>query len=505
MKQTKLATSVTTLDSRLRADVLLVPVVVRKDKIALPKVRGLSRQVAGRLAELVRHYHGAKRAGAVDDCILPAGAPFGRIAVVSLGEDEPAKSSDVRDAAGLAIRWCAKHRAAKVAVAADVLRAAAGDEAIAAWVEGTVLGSYRFVELQSKPPENGGTRVAKMSLATASARTDKMTRMAGRAAKLAEAVNLSRDLGHLPPNVINPVTLAGRVRAIAKKHKLRCRVLDERQMKARKMGAIVAVGSGSASKPRMIVVEYNGRRPKSRPIVLVGKAITLDSGGYSLKPAASIPDMKYDKCGAMAVIGAIVAAARLKIPQRVVGILGAAENMISGEAYRPGDIVRAANGKTIEIMNTDAEGRVVLADCLHYAEKTYAPKAIIDLATLTGACKVALGTACAAVLSENDKMAAELIASGERTHERLWRMPLWKEYLEPLTTNTDADIKNTAGAPGGCSVAAMFLKEFVGDKTPWAHLDIAGMADTAKEQPICPIGATGFGVRLLLDYIQRQR
>ncbi len=505
MKQTKLATSVTAMDSRLRADVLLVPVVVRKDKIVEPKLRGLSGQVTGRLTELVRQYHGAKKAGSIDACILPKGSPFGRIAVVSLGEDQPSKSSDVRDAAGLAITWCIKHNVAKIAVAADALTAAAGEEAIAAWVEGIVLGNYRFVELQSKPQENEGAGVAKVLLATSAARTDKMTRMAGRAAKLAEAVNLARELGHLPPNVVNPVTLAARVRALSKKHKLGCRILDERTMKAKKMGGILAVGMGSATKPRMIIMEHKGRSPKSRPIVLVGKALTLDTGGYSLKPAASIPGMKYDKCGAMAVIGAVVAAAKLKIPQRVVGILGAAENMISAEAYRPGDIIRAANGKTIEIMNTDAEGRVVLADCLHYAEKTYSPKAIIDLATLTGACIVALGGACAAVLSDDDKMTDELIAAGKRTHERLWRMPLWKEYLEPLTTNTDADIKNTAGAPGGCSVAAMFLKEFVNDKTPWAHLDIAGMADTTKALPICPIGATGYGVRLLLDYIQRQR
>jgi len=214
--------------------------------------------------------------------------------------------------------------------------------------------------------------------------------------------------------------------------------------------------------------------------------------------------MKYDKCGGMAVIGALVAAARLKIKQRVVGIIGAAENMISDRAYRPGDIVRAANGKTIEVLNTDAEGRMVLADCLHYAERTYKPAAMIDLATLTGACEIALGGACAAILSNNDKLTNALIDSGEQTGERLWRLPLWEAYREQIA-GTDGDIKNTGGRGGGAITAAMFLKEFVDKKTPWAHLDIAGTATVTKATPICPIGATGFGVRLLMDFIRKRK
>jgi leucyl aminopeptidase len=281
-------------------------------------------------------------------------------------------------------------------------------------------------------------------------------------------------------------------------------VIDDRRLKAMKMGAMLAVGGGSASKPRMIILEHRGSQRSGKPIVLVGKAVTLDSGGYSLKPAASIPEMKYDKCGGMAVLGVMIAAATMKIRRRVIGVIGAVENMISGEAYRPGDIVRAANGKTIEILSTDAEGRLVLADCLYYAEKTFDPAVLIDIATLTGACKVSLGETCAAVLSNNDEVAAALVESGERTNERLWRMPLWAEYREPMV-GTDSDLKNTGGPNGGTMTAAMFLKEFVGDKTAWAHLDIAGVANIAKQTPICPIGATGFGVRLLVDYIERMK
>jgi len=270
------------------------------------------------------------------------------------------------------------------------------------------------------------------------------------------------------------------------------------------MGAITAVGQGSASKPRMIIFEHPGSRPKSKPIVLVGKALTMDTGGYCIKPGASIPDMKYDKQGGMTVIGVMVAAARLKLKQRIVGIVGAAENMISGDAYLPGDIIRAYNGKTIEVINTDAEGRLVLADCLHYGEKTYSPAAMIDLATLTGACVIALGSACGGLMGTDDKLADALIESGERTDERLWRLPMLPEYREQIT-GTDGDLKNVGGREAGTITAGMFLKEFVSDKTPWAHLDIAGVASITKAVPTCPVGATGFGVRLLIDYIQRSK
>ncbi|HVP13862.1 MAG TPA: leucyl aminopeptidase [Phycisphaerae bacterium] len=504
MKQPRLAVRVAKVDRRLRADVLLVPVLVRAGKPKVPKIRGLAAPVVARLDELARRYHGSQQAGAIDDVIMPPQSPIGRIALMSLGETKPVKPTDVRDAAGLAMDWCNKHRAGRVAIAVDALKAVAGEEAVGTWVEGAILGGFRFVELRTKPPENGEPRLSVLCLATSAASTGRIAREAGRARRVGEAVNLIRNIAHEPPNMINPVTLARRAQGLARQHRLRCRVIDDRQLRAMKMGAMLAVGGGSATKPRMIVLEHSGSRSRSKPIVLVGKAVTLDSGGYSLKPAANIPEMKYDKCGGLAVLGVLIAAAALKVRRRIVGIIGAVENMISGEAYRPGDIVRAANGKTIEILSTDAEGRLVLADCLHYAEKTFDPAVLIDIATLTGACKIALGESCAAVLSNNDELAAALIESGERTNERLWRMPLWSEYREPMV-GTDADLKNSAGPNGGTMTAAMFLKEFVNDRTAWAHLDIAGVAFIGKQTPICPIGATGFGLRLLIDYILRMK
>lgn len=504
MKQQETDVRVARWDAKLRADALLVPVLVSKGKAVVSGLKALPRGIAKQIDEIAGRYHGAKQPGAIDDLILPAKAPFGRIAVVCLGEKKPVKRNDVRNAAGLAASWCVRHHVRKAAVAVDALTDIGGREAAALWVEGAVLASFRFLSLRSRPPDDSeGATNAPTSLcfATASARSTQLAADVARARVLAEAANLARSISHEPPNVINPITLANRARQLARRYGLRCRILDERQMKARKMGALLAVAGGSANRPRMIILEHVGGRPKAKPVLLVGKAVTLDTGGYSLKPAASIPEMKYDKCGGLAVLGALVAAARLRLPRRIVGIIGAVENMISGEAYRPGDIVRAANGKTIEVHSTDAEGRLVLADCLTYGEKTYRPAAMIDIATLTGACKVALGEACAAVLSADDSMATGLIEAGERTGERLWRMPLWQEYREQIS-GTDGDLKNTGGPSGGCMTAAMFLNEFVGEKTPWAHLDIAGVAYIAKQTPICPIGATGFGVRLLVDYIQ---
>jgi leucyl aminopeptidase len=278
-------------------------------------------------------------------------------------------------------------------------------------------------------------------------------------------------------------------------------VVDDRRLAALKMGAMVAVGRGSETPARLIVLEHRGRRPTSRPIVLIGKALTTDTGGYSIKLNDTIPDMKYDKCGGMAVLAAMVAAARLKIAPRVVGLIAAAENMIDRQAYRPGDILTAMNGKTIEVISTDAEGRLVLADAMCYAQRFFSPRAMIDLATLTGACMIALGNHAAGLFSNDDRLAAALTAAGEATGDRVWRLPLWPAYRKQIKGD-DADIKNTGGRPGGAITAAMFLKEFVADDVPWAHLDIAGVANSDKDDPICPKGATGFGVRMLMKYLQ---
>lgn len=488
------------LDASLRADALLVPVRTPQGRPKLPTLRGLATGAHARLKELQAQYFGGKEAGAVDATVGGSGAPIKRLALVSLGEDGTISAGDVRMAAAKAFKWCEAHRCTRVAVAWDALREAAGDEAAQAFAEGLALASFRYDERKAKKPNARHVEQAAFAVSRADGR---LKAALERGLRISESVNLTRFLGHEPPNVINPVTLADRVRQIARKAKLKFGVLDDRRIRELKMGALWAVGKGSASKPRLITLEYPGRQPNAKPIVLVGKAITLDSGGYSLKPAASIPEMKYDKMGGMTVIGVLQACAALKVKARVVGVIPSAENLISGEAYRPGDILTAMNGKTIEVDNTDAEGRLILADALHYAVETYRPAAMIDLATLTGAVVVALGTHATGLFASDDALAAALTASGERTGDRLWRMPLWKEYRKQIDSS-EADLKNTGGREGGSCTAAVFLQEFVGTSTPWAHLDIAGTAMIGKGTPLHPPGATGACVRLLIDYIEAQ-
>ncbi|HVH20736.1 MAG TPA: leucyl aminopeptidase, partial [Myxococcota bacterium] len=286
---------------------------------------------------------------------------------------------------------------------------------------------------------------------------------------------------------------------------LRVRVLDVPAMKKLGMGGILAVGGGSANPPRLIALEYQPPGKKGRgarkPVALVGKGITFDSGGISIKPSAGMDEMKHDMSGAAAVIGTLRAAALLELETPVVGVIGAAENMPSATAYRPGDVVTTMAGKTIEVLNTDAEGRVVLADALHYARTTWKPDAIIDLATLTGAMVVALGAWATGLFGNNAKLIELVRAAGDATGERAWPMPLLDAHKEEIRSEI-AEIKNTGGRPAGSSTAAAFLWHFVGD-TPWVHLDIAGTAWTSKPGPIQRKGATGVGVRLLVELLRR--
>jgi leucyl aminopeptidase len=270
------------------------------------------------------------------------------------------------------------------------------------------------------------------------------------------------------------------------------------------------VGSGSAHPPRLIAMEHNaparGRKaPRRRlpSVCLVGKGITFDSGGISIKPAAGMDEMKHDMSGAAAVVGALRACALLKVPLHVVGVIGAAENMPSGSAYRPGDIVTSMSGKTIEVLNTDAEGRVVLADALHYARTEFEPQAILDLATLTGACVVALGKWATGLFGNNERLIERVRRAGETTAERTWPLPLWEEHRKHVKSEV-ADLKNSAGREAGSSTAAAFLSSFVGD-TPWVHLDIAGTGWSSKAASYQPRGATGIGVRLLLEVLRDWR
>jgi leucyl aminopeptidase len=320
------------------------------------------------------------------------------------------------------------------------------------------------------------------------------------AAVVGDAVSWARDLGNTPANDLGPAELAREAAAAGKRDGFVVRILGKREIAAEKMAGLLAVNAGSVRPPAFVVADYRPRNPRGTA-VLVGKGITFDSGGISIKPAPSMGEMKYDMMGAATALACVRAAKALDLPVRVVALTPLTENLPSGSATRPGDILRMRNGKTVEVDNTDAEGRLVLADALSYAEK-FRPDVMLDFATLTGAVLVALGHECAALFTTDDRLAAELGSAGEATGERVWRLPLWSDYRENLRSEW-ADMKNTGGRPAGTINAAVFLEEFVPRGIPWAHLDVAGVAHFEKEHAGYSAGATGFGVALTVEFLKR--
>ncbi len=328
--------------------------------------------------------------------------------------------------------------------------------------------------------------------------TKRVKQIESEARALSAGVRTVRDLGNAPANVITPTRLAERAEEVAKAVGVKCTVYGRKEIERMNMGGLLAVNRGSAEEPRFIVLEYSPRKARKH-VALVGKGITFDSGGISIKPAEKMEEMKFDMCGAAAVIGTIEAAAQLGLPIKITGAIPSTENLPSGSAYKPGDIITMMSGKTVEIVNTDAEGRMILADALHYASQLK-PDHLLDYATLTGACVVALASEAAGLFSNDDELARKLIECGERTGERLWRMPVWDDYKE-LIRSEWADMKNSGGRWGGAITAALFLKEYV-DCPSWAHLDIAGTAYAEHETAREARGATGAGVRVTVAFLE---
>ena len=315
---------------------------------------------------------------------------------------------------------------------------------------------------------------------------------------ISSGVRTVKDLGNAPSNLMTPTRLAQRAAEVAKEAGFKYTIYERKEIERMKMGGLLAVNRGSAEEPRFIVLEYSPRRAKKH-VALVGKGITFDSGGISIKPAERMEEMKFDMSGAAAVIGTMQAAAMLELPVKITGAIPSTDNLPSGSAYKPGDIITMMSGKTVEIVNTDAEGRMILGDALHYASNLH-PDHLFDYATLTGACVVALASEAAGLFSNDDELARKLIECGERVGERLWRLPEWDEYKELIRSDW-ADMKNSGGRWGGAITAALFLKEFVNCPS-WAHLDIAGTAYMEHETPREARGATGAGVRVTVEFLQ---
>lgn len=315
---------------------------------------------------------------------------------------------------------------------------------------------------------------------------------------IANGIKLAKDLANLPGNICTPSYLAEQAKQLGKaSSQLKVSVLEEKQMKALGMGSLLSVSRGSREPAKLIVMEYSGGKPKAKPVVLIGKGLTFDAGGISLKPAAAMDEMKYDMCGGASVIGAMAACVKLALPINLVVIVPSSENLPDGAANKPGDIVTSMSGQTIEILNTDAEGRLILCDALTYAER-FKPAAVVDVATLTGACIIALGAHASGLLSNDDKLAAELLEAGNRATDRAWQLPLWDDYQEQLKSNF-ADMANIGGKGAGTITAACFLSRYA-DKYKWAHLDIAGTAWRSGDQK----GATGRPVSLLSQFLLKR-
>ena len=355
--------------------------------------------------------------------------------------------------------------------------------------------TYRFDHLKSKSEKNKKA-LCKIQFGLISGKpTAIQNATLSQAAAIGQGMKLAKDLGNLPANICTPSYLAQQALDLAKAHKsLKVTVLEEKDMQKLGMGSLLSVTRGSDEPAKLITLEYRGADKKQKPIVLVGKGVTFDTGGISLKPSADMDEMKYDMCGAASVLGTLQAIAEIGLKLNVVGIIPTCENMPSGTATKPGDIVTSMSGQTIEVLNTDAEGRLILCDALTYAAK-FEPTTVIDIATLTGACVIALGHVASGLYSNQDTLAQELLVAGEQTNDRAWHMPLWDEYQPQLDSNF-ADIQNIGGRAGGSITAACFLSRFTKDYR-WAHLDIAGTAwKSGKEK-----GATGRPVPLLAQYL----
>jgi leucyl aminopeptidase len=421
----------------------------------------------------------------------------GRVAVVGLGKPDSLTLDKVRGAVGEVCRYLRQKSVDRIACGSlgAGVNGIKTDDAVQAMAEGAMLGLYAFRKHITKK-DNGYTEVKEFAIVGRDAAA--VSKAIEKAKIISGAVNWTRDLVNEPSNFLTPADLAEAAKKLAVENGLKIEVLEKQQMASLGMGGLLGVAQGSQQPPRFIILTYKGKKSNGVDIALVGKGITFDTGGISLKPSQDMHEMKTDMAGAASVIAAIGAIAQLKPAINVVAIAPATENMPGGTAQKPGDVIKAMNGKTIEVLNTDAEGRLILADALSYATKLKA-KAIIDIATLTGSCRASLGTFVTGAFSNDEKLAGKLIAAGSEVGERAWQFPMFEEYGEMIKSDV-ADIQNIGGKYAGAITAAKFLAEFV-DNTPWVHLDIAGTSETDKDKGYQVKGATGNPVRTLVQLV----
>jgi len=472
---------------------------VYKNNRLTPLGQGLDAALGGQLKRILKRQDFAGDLGQTQMLYEPKGCAAVRILLVGLGEQKEFSARQFGLALLPAFQQLDKSAATDCLV---LLPNDADDESTYRLVREAVnaaeAGVYRFEQCKSEatPPKHPLKRVEFLAQSRAQANAGNRAAEHGRAIGIGS--RLAKDLANLPGNICTPTYLAEQAQALGRgKPKLKVTVLSEKQMEKLGMGALLSVSRGSRQPAKLIVLEYNGGKAGSKPVALVGKGLTFDAGGISIKPAANMDEMKYDMCGGASVLGTIAACAELNLPINVVGVVPSSENLPDGDANKPGDIVTSMSGQTIEILNTDAEGRLILCDALTYTER-FEPAAVIDIATLTGACIIALGHQASGLLANDDKLAEELFEASTECGDRTWRLPLWDEYQRQLDSNF-ADMANIGGRPAGTITAACFLSRYA-KAFKWAHLDIAGVAWNSGEKK----GATGRPVPLLTEFLLRR-
>ena len=474
-----------------------IAVAVADARKLLPTAAKLDRSTGGALTRAMVSSQFRGKKGEILEILAPPGEKNSRVLLVGVDEVKGLKATDVQDIGGSVVGHLNGVGETRGALVVDTIgrnkAAAAATAGHCAY--GALLRSYRFDKYKTKKKPGQKASLARLSILVGDPTAAR--KVFAPLEKVAEGVFFTRNLVSEPANVINPRTLAAEARRLVPLG-VKVKALGVKEMKKLGMGALLGVGQGSAVEPRLLVLQWNGA-PKAKdraPLALVGKGVTFGSGGISIKPAGGMEDMKWDMAGAGVVIGLMRVLAARKAKSNVVGVCGLVENMPSGTAQRPGDIVSSMSGQTVEVINTDAEGRLVLADALWYAQKIFKPKEVIDLATVTGAIIIALGHEHAGLFSNNDELAERMTAAGKAVGETVWRLPLGEAYDKAIDCEA-ADMKNAGSRAAGSITAARFLQRFVKDGLPWAHLDIAGVTWSTKDKPTVPKGGTGFGVRLL--------
>jgi leucyl aminopeptidase len=462
-----------------------------------PSAADLDKTTGGALTKAIAASRYSGKKGELLEILAPAKLGNSRILLLGLGEPSELKESDLENLGGSVYNHLATAGEKEAVVMVDAPDSGDHDapKRAAHAAFGALLRSYRFDKYKTKEKPEKKSRLTKLTFMVASA--PKARELFETFSKVADGVFMTRDLVSEPANVIYPKTLAHEAKELDTLG-VKVQVLGEKEMQKLGMGALLGVGHGSQHESQLLIMRWDGdsRAKDKSPIAFVGKGVTFDTGGISIKPAAGMEEMKWDMGGSGVVIGLMKALAGRKAKVNVVAVCGLVENMPSGSAQRPGDIVTSMSGQTIEVLNTDAEGRLVLADALWYTQEKFKPKMVIDLATLTGAIIIALGNTYAGIFTNDDELADALSQAGKSVGEKVWRLPLDEEY-DKLIDCDPADMKNIGGRAGGSITAAQFLQRFIQKDVPWAHIDIAGVTWSAKDQPTVPRGATAFGVRLL--------